>query len=140
LLLPGCAVKILQAIGALAILDSGLYIAVFYLPRVQKVRVGKLGQFHLKKGVYFYVGSAQRNRSARLKRHSNKKKSLRWHIDYLSSKARMLGAITIPGPRKHECELAKELSKMFEVPVLGFGASDCRCSGHLFYAPEVSWE
>jgi hypothetical protein len=58
LLLPRCTGKILQAIGALAILDSGLYIAVFYLPRVQKVRVGKLGQFHFKKGVYFYVGSA----------------------------------------------------------------------------------
>lgn len=140
MLLPRCTGKILQAIGALAILDSGLYIAVFYLPRVQKVRVGKLGQFHFKKGVYFYVGSAQRNRSARLKRHSNNKKSMRWHIDYLSSKARMLGAITIPGPREHECELAKELSKMFEVPVLGFGASDCYCSGHLFYAPEVTWE
>lgn len=117
-------------------MDSGLYIAVFYLPRAQKVGVGKLGQFHFKKGMYFYVGSAQRNLSARLKRHSNEKKSLRWHIDYLASKARMLGAITIPGPRKHECELAKELSKMFEVPVFGFGASDCRCKGHLFYVPE----
>ena len=99
--------------------------------------MGKLGQFHFKKGTYFYVGSAQRNLSARLKRHSNKQKLLKWHIDYLSSKARMLGAITIPGPRKHECELVKELGEMFEVPVLGFGASDCHCKGHLFYAPEL---
>ena len=121
-------------------MDSGLYIAVFYLPRAETIRVGKLGNFYFKEGAYFYVGSAQRNLSARLKRHSNKKKSLRWHIDYLSSKARMLGAVTISRPRKHECELAKELGKIFEVPVSGFGASDCRCSGHLFYAPEVSWE
>jgi sugar fermentation stimulation protein A len=113
-------------------LDSGLYIAVFYLPRARNVCVGKLGQFHFKKGVYFYMGSAQRNLSARLKRHSSKKKSMRWHIDYLSSKARMLGTITISGPRKRECKLAKQLSKTFEVPVLGFGASDCHCSGHLF--------
>jgi sugar fermentation stimulation protein A len=120
-------------------LDSGLYIAVFYLPRAQNIYVGKLGQFHFKKGVYFYTGSAQRNLSARLKRHSDRKKSLRWHIDYLSSKARMLGAITIPGPRKRECELVKQLSKVFEVPVRGFGASDCHCSGHLFYAPEATW-
>ena len=120
-------------------LSNGVYIAVFYLPAAQNICVGRLGQFHFKKGVYFYMGSAQRNLSARLKRHSSKKKSMRWHIDYLSSKSKMLGAITIPGPRKHECELAKQLSKMFEVPVPGFGASDCHCSGHLFYAPEANW-
>jgi sugar fermentation stimulation protein A len=137
LLLPRCTGKILQAIGALAILDSGLYIAVFYLLSPRNIRVGKLGKFHFKKGAYFYVGSAQRNLSARLKRHSNKRKPLRWHIDYLSARARMLGAITIPGPRKYECELAKELSEMFELCVPGFGASDCRCSGHLFFSPKL---
>ena len=118
-------------------MDSGVYIAVFYLPRLWKVRVGKLGEFCFKKGVYFYVGSAQRNLSARLKRHNNKRKRLRWHIDYLSSKAKMLGAITIPAPRKRECELAKELGKMFELPIPGFGASDCHCSGHLFFTPQL---
>ena len=118
-------------------MDSGLYIAVFYLPRVQKVYVGKLGQFRFKKGVYFYAGSAQRNLSSRLKRHQTKKKPLRWHIDYLSARARMLGAITIPGSRKYECELAKELSKVFELCIPGFGASDCRCSGHLFFSPKL---
>jgi Uri superfamily endonuclease len=74
-------------------LDNGLYIAIFYLPRPVKIRVGKLGKFHFKEGTYFYAGSAQRNLSARLKRHSNKKKPLKWHIDYLSSKARMLGLL-----------------------------------------------
>jgi len=118
-------------------LDSGLYIAVFYLPSPRNIRVGKLGQFHFKKGTYFYVGSAQRNLSGRLKRHNTKKKPLRWHIDYLSERARMLGAITIPGPRKYECELAKELGEMFELCVPGFGASDCRCSGHLFFSPKL---
>jgi len=119
-------------------MDSGVYIAVFYLPRARKIRVGKLGQFHFKKGAYFYVGSAQRSLLARLKRHSNRKKTLRWHIDYLSSRARMLGAITIPGPREGECELARQLDGMFESPVPSFGASDCRCGGHLFFAPELS--
>lgn len=118
-------------------MDSGVYIAVFYLPRVQKIRIGKMGEFFLKRGAYFYVGSAQRNLLARLKRHSNKKKPLRWHIDYLSSKARMLGAITIPGTRKRECELAKELGKIFKLSIPGFGASDCRCGGHLFYSSKL---
>jgi sugar fermentation stimulation protein A len=75
--------------------------------------------------------------STRLERHSRKKKALRWHIDYLSAKAEMLGAITIAGPRELECQLAKKLGKMFEIAVTGFGSSDCRCSGHLFYAPQL---
>lgn len=119
-------------------MDSGLYIAVFYLPSPGKIRVGKLGKFHFKKGAYFYVGSAQRNLSARLKRHSDKRKPLRWHIDYLSARARMLGAITIPGPRKRECELARELGNMLRLTVPNFGASDCRCSGHLFFSPKLT--
>jgi sugar fermentation stimulation protein A len=137
LLLLRCIGKILQAIGALVILDSGLYIAIFYLPRTGKIRVGKLGKFHFKEGAYLYVGSAQRNLSARLKRHSTEKKHLRWHIDYLSAKARMLGAVTIPGQRKRECELARELGEMFQLTVPNFGASDCRCGGHLFFSPKL---
>ena len=115
-------------------LESGVYIAVFYIPRGNTIQIGRLGKFHFHQGIYFYTGSAQRNLSARLERHSKKKKPLYWHIDYLSVKAEMLGAIMIPGQRKHECEIAKELRKMFELAVPGFGASDCRCAGHLFYA------
>ena len=114
-----------------------MYIAVLYVPEGRTIRIGRLGRYHFGQGVYFYVGSAQRNLSARLERHSRKKKALRWHIDYLSAKAEMLGAITIAGPRELECQLAKELGGMFELAVLGFGASDCRCSGHLFYAQEL---
>ena len=76
--------------------------------------------------------------SARLERHGRKDKVLRWHIDYLSSKAEMLGAITIDGSRELECQLAKKLGSMFELAVPGFGASDCRCGGHLFYARELA--
>ena len=118
-------------------LDSGVYIAVFYMAKGRIIRVGRLGRFSFRSGVYFYVGSAQRNMSARLDRHGRRDKALRWHIDYLSSKADMLGAITIVGPRELECQLAKKLGNMFELAVPGFGASDCRCGGHLFYAREL---
>ena len=101
------------------------------------IRVGRLGRFRFRQGVYFYVGSAQRNLSARLERHGRKDKVLRWHIDYVSVMAEMLGAITIAGPREVECELVKKLGGMFELAVRGFGASDCRCGGHLFYAREL---
>jgi len=117
-------------------LDAGVYIAVFYMPKDRKIQIGRLGRFCFRQGVYFYVGSAQRNLSARLERHNRKKKTLRWHVDYLSARAEMLGAITIAGPRELECQLAKKLSGMFEPTVPGFGASDCRCAGHLFYAQE----
>jgi len=88
--------------------------------------------------VYFYVGSAQRNLLARIERHNKKKKTLRWHIDYLSAKAEILGVITVPGPRELECKLAKKLSNMFELSGPGFGASDCRCGGHLFYVKDLA--
>ncbi|MHC4367334.1 MAG: GIY-YIG nuclease family protein [Planctomycetota bacterium] len=118
-------------------LESGVYIAIFRLARAQSISVGKLGQFYLRQGVYFYAGSAQRNLPARLERHSSKAKPVRWHIDYLSAQAEMLGAITIAGSRERECELAEELAGMFELAAPGFGASDCRCGGHLFYAPQL---
>ncbi len=117
--------------------DGGVYIAVFFLAKARSVSVGKLGRFYFRPGVYFYAGSAQRNLSARLERHGKKSKPLRWHIDYLSVRADMLGAIVVGGPRKRECELAQELVGMFESAAPGFGASDCRCGGHLFYAPQL---
>ncbi len=117
--------------------DSGVYIAVFHLAEARNISVGKLGRFYFRKGVYFYAGSAQRSLSARLERHGRKSKPMRWHIDYLSTGAEMLGAIVVAGPRERECELAKELAGMFELAAPGFGASDCRCGGHLFYAPQL---
>jgi len=114
--------------------DGGVCIAIFQLRKDQKVRIGRLGQVRFREGFYFYVGSAQRNLSARLERHGRKEKPLSWHIDYLSAKAEMLGAITIRGPREQECRIARKLAAMFDLAVGGFGASDCRCGGHLFYS------
>ena len=118
-------------------MNSGVYIAVFYLSADRRISVGRLGRVQFKQGVYFYVGSAQRSLSARIERHGRKDKPLRWHIDYLSVKADMLGVIVIAGARERECELAEELAGMYELVVPGFGASDCRCGGHLFYAPRL---
>jgi len=119
-------------------LDAGVYIVIFYMPKDRTIQIGRLGRFRFRQGVYFYVGSAQRNLSARIERHNQKKKTLRWHIDYLSARSEMLGAITITGPRELECQLAKKLSSMFEPAVHGFGASDCRCAGHLFYVKDLA--
>jgi sugar fermentation stimulation protein A len=125
--------------GARAIVpvDGGVYIAIFHLPQARRILVGMLGRIWFPRGFYFYAGSAQRNLSARLERHSRRGKPLRWHIDYLSTKAEMLGAITVAGSRRRECELARELAGIYELAVPDFGASDCRCGGHLFYGPEL---
>jgi sugar fermentation stimulation protein A len=118
-------------------MDSGVYIAVFSLPIEQDITVGRRGRYRFRSGVYFYVGSAQKNLSARIERHARRQKPLRWHIDYLSVKASMMGAIIVPGLRDRECQLAVELEGLYELAVPGFGASDCRCRGHLFYTAEL---
>lgn len=41
-----------------------------------------------------------------------------------------MGAWTFPAPKSAECMLAAALARGREV-VAGFGASDCRCGGHL---------
>lgn len=117
--------------------DKGICITVFYLSRPLQIQVGQFGQFLFEPGFYFYVGSAQRNLSARLARHARRRKPLRWHIDYLSCQAAMIGAMVMPWPQARECELARELAARFEPMVRGFGASDCRCPGHLFYSPSL---
>ena len=115
-------------------MDTGLYIAVFMLPKRSHVRIGALGNCTFQAGVYMYVGSAQRNLMARIERHGRRNKPLRWHIDYLSAKARMLGAILVPGSRRQECSLARKVAALHPRIVPGFGSSDCGCEGHLFYA------
>jgi len=117
--------------------DKGFYIAVFLLPDDRRIKVGKLGTFVFPPGYYFYTGSAKKNLSARLKRHSLKKKPLRWHIDYLSVKAEMLGAVIIRNEDTTECKLAKKLDKLFDLAVADFGSSDCCCGGHLFYSEQI---
>ena len=113
--------------------DCGLYIAIFELSDARMIRIGKLGLFEFKPGYYLYVGSAQKNLTARIERHARHDKPLRWHLDYLSTQATMLGAILIPEDKDHECVIARELSDQYDLAIPRFGASDCRCPGHLFF-------
>jgi sugar fermentation stimulation protein A len=116
-------------------MKSGVYLAIFRLPNTQTIAIGRLGRFTLRRGFYLYVGSAQRNLEARLARHSRRRKPLRWQIDYLSTKAPLVGALVLHGPKSWECRLAALLAKHYPRPIARFGASDCRCGGHLFYCP-----
>ncbi|MFI5381284.1 MAG: DUF123 domain-containing protein [Tepidisphaerales bacterium] len=118
--------------GASSFPAGGVYIALFRLDRVRRIRVGRLGIIAFPAGRYAYVGTSQRNLLARLSRHGRRRKPLRWHIDHLSVRAEMIGALVVEGPRSLECRLATALARSGAEPILGFGCTDCRCPSHLF--------
>jgi len=94
------------------------------------VRIGSLGSFDFPAGLYIYTGSARRNFEARITRHLSTAKKMHWHIDYL---------LAAPGVKvrevrrfaEAECTINQSLDG--DIPVIGFGASDCRagCGSHL---------
>lgn len=116
--------------------DGGQYVLLLYLPRRLYLEAGRLSGVHVEPGFVFYVGRARRNLFARLARHMRRRKPRRWHIDYLFPAAIPLGAWVFAGDEPAECEIADRIERRNEVRriIPGFGASDCRCKGHLLWA------
>jgi len=110
--------------------QGGLYVLLVRLERGRRLRVGRLGVGSFAPGWYCYVGSAQRGLLARLRRHARRRKARHWHIDSLTTVGRVVGAWVVEAGKTAECGLAASLAGGGEV-VVGFGASDCRCPGHL---------
>ena len=112
------------------------YQLLIVLPRSHRVRIGCLGVFDFPAGAYVYTGSAKRNMDARIRRHLAGDKTLRWHLDYLTTlsdvSVREIGRYTAP-----ECEINRLVAGV--VVADGFGASDCRhgCGSHLKYLGEI---
>lgn len=107
-----------------------------WLPAPAVIQVGALGRIEFFHGSYFYIGSAARGLERRLARHKAlRSKTLRWHIDYLRRKSRWEGAAAFPSDGG-ECLLARNVAAIMEgvVAYPRFGASDCRCAGHLVHA------
>ncbi|MFW6022369.1 MAG: GIY-YIG nuclease family protein [Halanaerobiaceae bacterium] len=115
--------------------DSGIYLLEILLDNKTDIKVGKKGKFSFPAGYYYYSGSAQRILKSRLKRHLSKDKKLRWHIDYLIDKGKVLDFHTWPAGKKGECVVAGLLQSKAggKVVVPGFGSSDCKCNTHLYY-------
>jgi len=116
--------------------DGGLYVVVLRLEgRTLTLRVGALGPRRFEPGFYAYVGSARRALQARMARHRRPgAKRLRWHVDYLRERACFAGALWWPTHRPLECRLSRTVERLSGGRVVaGFGASDCRCAGHLFW-------
>lgn len=117
--------------------DSGLYIMWLRIDAPCRVQIGALGEMAFPAGVYAYVGSAQRSRMARIRRHLRSDKPLRWHFDYLRSHGSVFAVSLARGAKAEECGLARSLRAATRAVIAHprFGASDCRCPGHLLYLP-----
>jgi Uri superfamily endonuclease len=113
---------------------AGAYVLSVLLDTPIKVRIAGRVVVTLPAGRYLYCGSAKGpgGLRARLSRHMRRHKTLRWHIDQITSRGRVLGAWVAPGG--NECELVGRLSRL-RTPIPGFGSSDCaRCRSHLLVA------
>jgi len=95
--------------------------------------VGALGKLIFKKGLYAYIGSAQKYLEQRIARHLRKEKRKFWHIDYLldTNTVKIVKVFHKEADKIQECAIAKLIGQK-GAPVHGFGSSDCNCRSHLF--------
>ncbi len=126
---------------------KGTYTIVLACKRSMRIRFGKLGYARPEKGHYLYTGSALGDGAVslegRLKRHARLSKSIRWHVDYLTSDSgcKVQAAIYLKSRRRLECSVNRWIfEKLSAFPVLPrLGASDCKCITHLLRAdPSLS--
>lgn len=108
------------------------YLLIVYMPSGKKIRVAKLGEIFFKKGIYVYVGSGGTSPIKRIQRHASGRKRSFWHIDFLTRRSQVLGAVLIESSQRLECHLSQLLASHFP-SIDGFGCSDCLCRSHLFY-------
>jgi Uri superfamily endonuclease len=97
------------------------------------VRIGRLGAFEFPPADYFYVGSALNSLWPRVRRHLHQEGKRHWHVDHLRDVARPLGAWIAITAENRECEVTAALAALPGATRWPprFGASDCRCPGHL---------
>ena len=116
----------------------GTYVLVMQLSHMATVTAGRLGTIVLEPGYYFYVGSALGGLRSRLARHLRTEKRHHWHIDYLLDQAHIVEIWYAQGKERVECNWAEALCAQEGVKPAhkGFGASDCHCATHLFFATQ----
>ncbi len=121
--------------------DQGSYVLALDAAAPFRLRPGALVERLLDAGVYLYVGSAfgPGGLRARLSRHWSGAERLRWHVDYLRRQTHPLAAWYQPQAQPMEHAWARVLGagRGLAPAWPGFGASDCRCFTHLFYASEL---
>lgn len=115
--------------------DAGLYILFMQLWVASALPVGALGEHRFEAGYYAYIGSAYGpgGLAARIQRHlkAAARKTRHWHIDYLLPHITVVSVGWSKDGRSSECEWATVLEACGDRLPPRFGASDCRCGGHL---------
>ena len=116
--------------------DGGIYVLILRLREDTYVE-----RFHrvFRSGHYAYVGSAQRNLAARIRRHMWKGKKRHWHIDELTEVAEVVTVFSSPLPREYEDMVARCMAGRHE-SIPGFGATDSEERSHLFFGTEAIME
>lgn len=116
--------------------EKGNYLLFFHFPEKQNLEIGALGSQTLCKGKYLYAGSALGlgGIRARVKHHFTSNAKPHWHMDYLRPHLCWIAVAWKITPERLECRwIERLLGNLAEIPVHGFGASDCRsrCPAHL---------
>jgi len=120
-------------------LNKGAYLLFVHLKEDSRIKIGALGTISFKEGYYCYVGSAMNSLKGRINRHLKRKKTARWHIDYLlkNRNARIMKVCEFPSSRKIECDLSRKVRDKADSGIKGFGCSDCKCVTHLYFFDHV---
>ncbi len=118
---------------------KGTYVLEITMGSDLEIEVGALGPLLFHEGTYIYVGSALGGLDQRLRRHLAREKVLKWHADYLTTRADCVSAYVSYPDYIPECDLARLATSCGMIPSYrGFGCSDCRCGTHLFEAEPAS--
>jgi len=113
----------------------GAYVLEYRMNKAVTVRVGKLGEFKLNKGYYYYVGSAMNGLRGRLLRYINGPGKLHWHIDYMAVSRKPERIWAIESRENIEREIAGIMGEVASEAIIGFGCSDSPGTrSHLFYS------
>jgi Uri superfamily endonuclease len=115
--------------------NEGQYVLLLQLEDPTELRIGSLGTCRFDTGTFAYVGSAggPGGLSARIERHLKPadQKRAHWHIDHLLAHATIRAVGWSLQAQRNECEWATSLGRAGRHWPRRFGASDCRCNGHL---------
>ena len=116
---------------------AGTY-ALLLLPiAMASVQIGRLGILNLRSGFYVYVGSALGSGGVRARLAHHLMASIRphWHVDYLRLHTTIEEVWYCLDGSRREHSWAQRLRTAAGafLPLIGFGASDCRCDAHLYF-------
>lgn len=116
--------------------EPGTYLLILESGSSAEIQIGRWGALRVRPGFYSYVGSAfgPGGVRARVSRHLRRGKKNRWHIDHLREVAEPVSVRCSYAPFRLEHDWARAFGGTDGFSCIkGFGSSDCRCKGHLFF-------